>query len=563
MAAPSYGHDLVTLDLAEIDTDYLQTNFAGGGGGNLDFGPDFSMQGTNGVLRQITSNERGIVFNNPGGAVTAASDGTNHIWVWAYVATAGLADTYALRGLAILAGDYGAVNSPSEMQFHVEGSETYGAIGRVGKCYVIQYTDTASTDFPLVTSNGTPPSAATGPTVFGASTNITDAVKSFNLGVDAIRYGTGAFIVSGDQSDPATFTAYGALNDTVENRWGILTVVPGGFELQGGFSIGVNASGQANAAEAAFFQDSNASVIFPDLFHCFSGFSKVEIDGEHTIANFTNIAFTTVPAAVSPAGRLVNPGQFRVMHSGASVGLSGCSFAGTGETVSNYDFTAINTSWRDTGDIVQRSGTMNGCTFTRASGFMNWGSGVLLADDLNRITNCTFANSTIAAASGCAIRIRAGDAGKPTYTLTGASFAGYGADDTNEAALHYMGTTPILISVVGGDAPTVTPTSLVSVSNDVGITVQVNDTAGDGISSARVYIKDTSDDSLVAEGTTDGTGEFTATFNFVSEVTLELRVRLYSTPTGTSYLPFVGGGTLTGDGFTTTVRMIEDNIAND
>jgi len=254
---------------------------------------------------------------------------------------------------------------------------------------------------------------------------------------------------------------------------------------------------------------------------------------------------------------LLNPGQFNILHSGATVGLSGCTFAGIGQTVGNYDLTAVNTTWRNTGDVVQRSGTFTGCTFQRASGSDNWGSGVLLADDLNRLTNCTFQNDATIPASGCAIRIRAGDTGKPIYTLTGASFTGYGADDTNEAALHYMGTESIIISVVGGEAPTVTPTSLVSVSNDVAITVQVNNEAGAGVNLARVYILDTSDDSLVVTGTTDGTGEITTTFNFVSEITAEIRVRLLG------FIPFVGGGTITGDGLNVTVRFLEDGIVND
>ena len=558
MAAPSYGHDLVTVSKAESTTNYAQINILGGGGGTLGAGPDYAMQGTNAVDRQVTTNNRGIGFDDPGGPLTAASNGTNHVYVWFTVATAGLVDNIATDGTWVYLGA-GASNG---MQFHVDGSETYGSQGRIARCYVVQYDDSANTSFPWRTVDGSPPSPATGLTIFGAGADITGAAKGANIGLDVQRYGTGAFIVSGDNSDPATLSAFTALSDDIENRWGITIGIAGGYELQGGFSIGVNASGQANAAEAAFFQEANFSLICPDLFHCASGFTKIVVHGEHTVANFTNMTMQTVPSVVSPAGRLINPGQFQVLHSGASVGLSGCTFAGIGETVANYDLTAINTTWRDTGNIIQRSGTFTNCTFTRTSGFMTWGSGVIIADDLNRLVNCTFQNSTTAAASGCAIRIRASDAGKPTYTLTGASFAGYGADNTNEAALHYMGTEPITISVVGGDAPTVSPTSLVTVSNDVAIAVQVNDEAGNSVSSARVYILDTSDDSLIAQGLTNGAGLFSATFNFVSEVVVEVRVRLYGAGS-TSYLPFVGGGTLDGDGFSTTVRLIEDSIAND
>ena len=73
MAAPLYEEDLTDISLAEASTTgYLQVNFAGGGGGALDFGPDFSMQGNDAILRQVTNNDRGAAFDNA--ATIARSD---------------------------------------------------------------------------------------------------------------------------------------------------------------------------------------------------------------------------------------------------------------------------------------------------------------------------------------------------------------------------------------------------------------------------------------------------------------------------------------------------------
>ena len=92
MAAPSYTEDLTDIDLAESTTGWSTINFSGGGGAALDFGPDLAMQGTNSVLRQVSTHDRGGIYNN-GSTAGAVATGV-HIFQWVFTANPGLTDTY-------------------------------------------------------------------------------------------------------------------------------------------------------------------------------------------------------------------------------------------------------------------------------------------------------------------------------------------------------------------------------------------------------------------------------------------------------------------------------------
>ena len=152
MAAPSYTEDLTDISLAQATTDY---SAIGGGGAGLGTGADFAMQGTLCVDKQITNADKGILYDEG----TGITLGTDHVFQWLYLATPGLADTLALRGACAIVGS--ATNA--YVKYHVEGNDTYGAAGRVGKCYVIDYaTRTSNTgSAPYRTVTGSPTGTAT------------------------------------------------------------------------------------------------------------------------------------------------------------------------------------------------------------------------------------------------------------------------------------------------------------------------------------------------------------------------------------------------------------------
>lgn len=332
MAAPSYTEDLTDIALADdpaatpsVPAGYVQVNFAGGGGGNLDIGADLAMQGPTAVLRQINSNDRGVAFDN-GTTIAGTVAAGAHIYQWGFVGTPGITDTIQNGGVTVFAG----TGTGAVIKYHVNGSDTFGATGRVGICYAYRYDTSSTASPPYRTVVGSP--GAT-PDHFGFSMNTTDNAKGLNLGCDAVRYGTGAYLTAGElisdgdaSDDPATFDGFATQNDLLANRWGILTLAGSTYELQGKFAIGQT---NAQVATTCKFQDADRTIACVDARHAEFDFCEIVVDGASTICNLTNINYTTL----GPWQK----GLFTVIN--GTVTISG----GTWSNIGTIDFGATST----------------------------------------------------------------------------------------------------------------------------------------------------------------------------------------------------------------------------
>ena len=455
MAAPSYTEDLTDI-IANI-TSTTGWSALGGGGAGLGVGADFAMQGSNAVDKQITAAEKGMVYDN-GASITNATG--IHFYTWIFLATPGLADTLALRGLTMVAG----TTTGAYVQFHVEGNDTYGAAGRVARCYPIRYLNTANTgSIPYRTLNGSP---GANPQFFGAVANITASVKGANLGVSAIRYGTGAYLTAGEIANPATFAGFQAQNDAIANRWGILTLAGGSYELQGKFAIGRN---NAGTATLCYFNDSNRNIIVPDTPHTNTDFSEIIIDHASTECYWTAINFASLGTN--------NPGKLTMVN--MSVGeFTSCNFTDIGLTSLHTNATLTSCVWLGTDQIDANSATLTSCTISNNSN----ASALLVASvtEMSTITGCDFIDNT-----GHSIELTA----TGTYDFDNISFSGGGADETTTADVYNNSGGAITINVNGGSTPTVrnsagSTTTIVAGAVTLAITVQ--NTAGTKIQNARV-----------------------------------------------------------------------------
>jgi hypothetical protein len=364
MAAPSYTEDLTDIDLAESgSTGWTAFNISGGGGGAPAFGADLGMQGAGCWDKAASNAERGLAVNKTPGTGTVVAG--VHIFQWGFCATPGITDTLATRGAYVIIG----TSTTNFMQFHVEGNDTYGALGRVGKCYVVDYHTTANTgSIPYATSNGTP--GAT-PTYFGFGLKTTATAKGSNIGADAVRYGTGAYITAGEllsagdaSDDPASFVGFNIQNDSINNRWGILTSIGGtSYELQGRFVIGQNNGGTATACS---FKDSGRSISLVDTVHSATDFTQIIIDHASTWVEWDNIFITAL-------GQW-NPGQLQVTSANPEFQMTGGGFTDIGVSVLRSNTTADGTTWRGCDEV-----TANGATLANSSIFH--GSKIIDAQD--------------------------------------------------------------------------------------------------------------------------------------------------------------------------------------
>jgi hypothetical protein len=157
------------------------------------------MQGTDCIDKQITSAEKGILFNNGAGITMGTGD---HTFIWQFTATPGITDTLVNRGVVINIGSA----TTAFVKYHVEGSDTFGAGGRVGKCYAIDQTvQSANTgSIPYRTLVGSPSGTLQ---YFGSGLKTIATSKAANMGLDAQRYGTGAYITAGDGTTPLLLMA--------------------------------------------------------------------------------------------------------------------------------------------------------------------------------------------------------------------------------------------------------------------------------------------------------------------------------------------------------------------
>lgn len=485
MTTPNYLHattpedsvDLTDITLAETATGYAAINYSGGGGGAPAAGIDLAMQGTNCIDRPVSNAERAIAYDNvspPSGITTSGV----HIYQWLFVATPGLCDNLATRGAYIVVG----TGLAATVQFHVEGNETYGAAPRVGRCYPIRYVNTANTgSIPYRTLDGSP--GAT-PDHFGAGLKTTATAKGSNLGVDACRYGTGAYITDGVAvTDPASFQGFAAFNDEVDNRYGILTDIGGSLELQGRFVIGQNNSAVATICA---FEDADVNIIIVDTVHSDTDFSQIIIDHASTTCDWVNVSISALGTN--------NKGSVIVNSANPVFDVSGGTWTAIDATVLRANSTIIGLTWRATGTI-----TLNGATITDCLIENNIATSALITNpvDMTNVTGTTF----ISDGSGHAIDLGTVDVGSSDVTMAwDNSESGYGSAQTSDATILVNvingGTNQLIVNVAAGaSTPTVNNTGTGGaadvdvVAGLLTVSITVTDDIGAAIENARVEIR--------------------------------------------------------------------------
>jgi len=524
MAVPSYTEDLTDIDLAESTLGWVAY---GGGGAGLSASPDFSMQGTNCLDKQITNADKGTMFDNGSGITLGAGD---HVFIWHFCATPGLTDTLANKGASVLVGS----GTGAYCQYHVEGNNTYGASGRVARCYPIDYAvRTANASAPYRTITGSP---AANPQVFGGGLVTTGSVKGPNVGIDAIRYGTGAFLTAGelisagDGSDnPCTFAGFQTQNDAPSNRWGILTSVGGSYELQGRFVIGQNNAGTATLAR---FEDSDVNIALVDTAHAAADFTQIIIDHASTVCNMTNINIQALGTT--------NPGRFIVNSANPEVNVTGGTWTAIGIITLRSNSTFDGTVLRSTDQITQNGATLTNCTIDQ-----NSAASALLSDNPGLVSGCTFVSD----GTGHAIEITT----PGTYTFTDNILSGYAGTDgsTGNEAIYNNSGGAVTINNSGSSGITVRNGTSATTTVNSAVTLELTGL----IAGSRVYVENTTD-TVVLFNEIEATTTFTDSVNYTADKALRVRIRNASGVT--KYKPFETTGTLTSSGFSLVVNQVLD-----
>ena len=363
MAAGVYDTDLTTINLAETNTNWNDINQAGGGGANS-AEVDFAIQGTNAITRQVNNTRRGVLYDL-GSTVTLGAD--EHVFVWTVCATPGIADVKSAGGVRVTIGT-SIAGAGAWYDFYVNGSDTLPGGGM--RNYAVYYSATSAS-----ATNGSP---GANPRYFGSQASTVGTAKGDNFACDAIRRGTGFYIVQGDATEPITFESASIVNDLNANRYGILSSRGGGYNLKGRFVVGQTGSNQSTIQ--SYFDDSNTAVTFIESEFAKDDFTQILVDHPSTFFRASGINFTGVST--------FNPGKIVFNNSSTTGSFINCNFNTIGKTFLQANVDISGSGWASSDTVFQSGSDLFDSAFRTTVGV----SASVLVDDPSLIRECVFDN---------------------------------------------------------------------------------------------------------------------------------------------------------------------------
>jgi hypothetical protein len=304
--------------------------------------------------------------------------------------------------------------------------------------------------------------------------------KSENVAFDAIDYGTGLTLLSGDgANDPGDYISFViADQNDPDKRWGAAIGSGNSAVLRGVMTIG-------SAGTATEFLDVGSIVTFPDGYHS-RGLFGVLFD----IGNASSI--------MADGATLIGAGT----RNGVDANDTRPDYEVTG-TSGSFIFTGQLRNFRDVEftSVCDIDGASIECMLL-IQGTAEIQNSTILTNALISIAclqDPTFGTTTdlhdtdfIQAGAGHALEIDS----LGTYTFTNLTFTGYGADTTDDAAIDVTHAGPGTVTInYSGSAPTfkTAGATVVLVGNPVATKITIEEADGTKIENARVFIE-TADD---------------------------------------------------------------------
>ncbi len=293
-------------------------------------------------------------------------------------------------------------------------------------------------------------------------------------------------------------------------------------------------------ATSLVFNDSGFVIIFPDQALVAANFMGITIDLQNAATNI-DWANGVIKAPGTVKGDIVVSGTAGAFDA-TGMALDGLRTIDLTSACTLLDSTIV-----DCDKLNQNGATLTGLAILGAT--TADGEAFIISDNPGLVSDCSCTFS-----DGHAIEITA----IGTYTFDGNSFTGYGADDTNDAAIYNNSGGLVTLNVVNSTNPTVRNGAGAStiVNNNITATITVKDEAGVVIQSARVSVRLDSDNSEILSGITNASGIVTGTIA-ANEGAVNVRVRKGS-GSGTDYLPVRSPQTVGADDFNVTITMTED-----
>lgn len=421
MAAPTYGHDLTTIDTCDATGAWTVPSDNTGGTPTAD--SEYFIQRTlgtgNGAVTQTSGNKTGIKSMIYGGTgYTLPTNGA--FFLWQFWAAPNSISSQATGGMRIYIG-----NSASAFySYYVGGTDQNpGILG--GWINHVCNPNVATADATVGSPTGTW-------SYIGCAANCNNIVSKGNPhGVDVVRYGRGeSRFAGGEEGDYATLDGFATLNDASTARWGLIQYNNGSYLVKGKVSFG----NLAGASASVNFVDSNRIIFIQDVQKVSYDFNRFEVNSTGSIVSFSTFSITSLSS--------VSPGSW-TNNANAEVTFDSCVFTDMADWRFGTNTTAIDTTWRRCNYVYQYGATFEGCTFDNPSG-----SVALVSDNPEAISYCDFTSS----GSGSAIEITASG----SYSFEGNTFNGYSdASGSVDAAIYNNSGGYVVLNVTNSvDVPT-------------------------------------------------------------------------------------------------------------
>jgi len=522
------------------------------GGGSISLTTDTFLYGSSCVAGAY-SNKSGYQYFDIGDGnqldfdVAGAEEG-QHIFIWIHCPTIGLLETKANKGLAIRLG----TSLSDYREYLIAGSDDANGWNGGWKCFVVDPTktgsvsDTGSYDYGSIRYIGVWIDAAA-------------LAKGDNIFIDQIAVGFGLRITG--TSTTAWKDAVDYCTDYPNRAWGMLQEREGIYYAYGKIYIG----DAADQSAAVSFSDSGRIIQFgeSEYWNGSAWVTLADIDYSGIIVEDHTSYSTTFVDGIIVGTDKGRSGSVIIGHENhdVSIDLYGGNNAGSVTTLFGTTIKNITGPINSGNDVDHK---FLSCSFIGCSQFDPVGAAL--------IRNCIFAEtadvdsallwnvnidiqdcSFIANTTGAAIEHT--EPLSAAYEYDGLIFSGNTYDVLNSSG------TAITVENINLSNAGTYEGSLVTFESAVYITVYVKDTENADIVGASVAVYKDSDDSELMNEYTDSNGVAQASFNYPgSDVDIYVRVRK-SSEGDLKYVPAETTGTILTSGFTLTVVLTEDIVA--
>lgn len=316
-----------------------------------------------------------------------------------------------------------------------------------------------------------------------------------NVQIDQMTVGTGLRVDAGTSGSPNTFeTVRSADEDT--NFWGWWGSTQGAIISKGKLFIG-----PASGTNTSVFDDTAFSIAFADE-RVGVGFYEINTRGGGTDVTWD---LGSISAAEPTNARW----SLTVQSDTNSFEDTNGVWFGADQLTLNSPVTLTGTTMANCTKLTQNGATLSGVSVLDA----NTADGVAFieSDDPSLISGSEFAFS-----DGHAIEITA----TGTYTFSGNTFSGYGADDTNDAAIYNNSGGSVTLNITNaGDTPTVRNGSGASTTINNAVTHTVT-----GLASGSQVIWIRVSDDVELENKAESGGEASYSYNYVSDTDVDVQI---------------------------------------